>query len=55
MSYVLAEHHGQVAFTEDQGPVQQLSAESPDDALADGVVPHRQLRPIRMIGTGAPV
>jgi hypothetical protein len=29
VSHVLAEHRDQVALTEDQGPVQQLSAESP--------------------------
>src|SRR5438034_7856946 len=37
---VLAEHQGQVALAEDQGPVQQL-AEGPDDALADGGHPWR--------------
>jgi hypothetical protein len=50
---VLAEHQGQVALAEDQGPVQQLAAEGPDDALADGVAPYRQLHPVRMIGTVA--
>src|SRR5690348_1887044 len=41
MGHVLAEHHGQVALIEDQGPVQELSAEGSDDALADGVHPRR--------------
>ncbi len=34
MGQVLAEHQVQVAFAEDQGPVQQLAAECPDDALS---------------------
>jgi hypothetical protein len=34
---VLAERQGQVAFADDQDPVQQFTAESSDDALADGV------------------
>ncbi len=37
MVHVLAEHPGQVAFAEDQDPVEQLAAEGPVDALADGV------------------
>ena len=37
MDQVLTEHQGQVALAEDQGPVQQLTAEGPDDALADSV------------------
>jgi hypothetical protein len=41
-----------VSVTEDQGPVQQLASQGTDDALASGVAPHRQLHPIRMIGTG---
>jgi predicted transposase YbfD/YdcC len=32
---VLAEHQGQVAFAEDQEPVQELMAEGSDDAFAD--------------------
>ena len=51
MPHVLAEHPGKVAFADDQDPVQQLAAEGPVDALADGVAPHRQLHPIQMIGT----
>jgi hypothetical protein len=30
-----------VALAEDQDPVEQLAAECPDDALADGVHPRR--------------
>jgi hypothetical protein len=32
---------GQVALTENQDPVQQFAAQSPDDPLADGVHPRR--------------
>jgi hypothetical protein len=53
MVLVLAEHQDQVTLAEEQDPVQQLTAKGPDDALADGVAPHRQLHPIRMIGTVA--
>ena len=52
MGHILAEYQGQVALTEDQGPVQQLAAESPDDALTDGVGRRRRLHPVQMIGTG---
>ena len=41
MGHVLAKHQGQVALAEDQDPVQQLAAEGPVDALADGVHPRR--------------
>ena len=41
MEQVLAEHRGQVPFTDDQDSVQQFAAESPDDAFADGVHPWR--------------
>ena len=34
MDHVLAEHPGQVAFADDQDPVEQLAAEGPVDALA---------------------
>jgi hypothetical protein len=51
MGQVLAEYQDQVALIEDQDPVQQLAAEGPDDTLADGVAPHRQLHLIRVIGT----
>lgn len=36
MGHVLAEHQSQAAFAGDQDPVQQLAAEGPVDALADG-------------------
>jgi hypothetical protein len=37
VDHVLAQHKGQVAFSKNQGPVQQFATEGPDDALADGV------------------
>jgi hypothetical protein len=48
---VLAENQGQVAFAEDQEPVQELTAECSDDAFADGVGARLQQRPVRMIST----
>jgi hypothetical protein len=41
LGHVLAEHPGKVALAEDQGPVEQLAAEGPDDTLADGIHPRR--------------
>jgi hypothetical protein len=41
MGQVLAEHEGQMGFTRDQYPVQELTAEGSDDAFADGVHPWR--------------
>jgi hypothetical protein len=38
---VPAEYQGQVAFAEDQDPVQEFTAEGSDDAFADGVHPWR--------------
>jgi hypothetical protein len=61
MDQVLAEHYGQVALAEDQGPVQQLATEGPDDALADSVHPRRprqggddpqSLGPEHLVGRG---
>ena len=56
MGYVLAEHPGKVAFAEDQDPVEQLAAEGPVDALADGVHPRqdatRQPTPQQLDSTG---
>jgi hypothetical protein len=52
---VLAEDQLQVLFAGDQHPVQALAAGAGDPAFGDRVAPHRQLHPIRMIGTGAPV
>ncbi|MCO6008500.1 hypothetical protein NE236_26335 [Actinoallomurus purpureus] len=48
MGQVLAEHQGQMAFAEDQDPVQEFAAEGSDDAFADGVHP-RRLRQVVMI------
>jgi len=38
MVRVLAKHQGQVALFEDQGPVQQLAAQGPDDALTGAFI-----------------
>ena len=45
VDHVLAQHQGQVALAENQGPVQKFAALGPDDALADGVHPGRLDRP----------
>jgi len=44
---------GMVVLTDDQHPVEELPAQGTDDPLTDRVAPHRQLHPIRMIGTVA--
>ena len=53
MGQGLAEHQDRVAVTKDQDPARQSAVEGPDDAFVDGVVPHRQLHPVRTIGTDA--
>jgi hypothetical protein len=40
-----------VPLVPDQGPVQQLTPAAADPAFHDRVAPHRQLHPIRTIGT----
>jgi hypothetical protein len=52
---VLSQHLSQVLLVEDQQPVEDLPAQGADHPFANRVVPHRQLRPIRMIGTDVPV
>src|SRR5712672_3017117 len=52
---VLAEDQLQVPFAGDQHPVQALAAGTGDPAFGYSVAQHRQLHPIRMIGTDAPV
>ena len=52
---VFGQHLAQVVLIDDQHPVEELPPQGADDPLADRVAPHRQLHPIRMIGTGAPV
>jgi hypothetical protein len=37
----------------DEGAVQEFAAASSDPAFGDRIAPHRQLHPIRTIGTGA--
>jgi hypothetical protein len=53
MAGVLAEDPLQVSFTGDQHRVQALAACAGDPAFGYSVAPHRQLHPIRMIGTVA--
>jgi hypothetical protein len=50
---VLAQDQPQVPFAGDQHPVQALAAGAGDPSFGDRVIPHCQLRLIRMIGTGA--
>ena len=50
---VFGQHLAQMVFTDDQQPVEQLTAQGADYPFADRVAPHRQLHPIRTIGTGA--
>jgi hypothetical protein len=45
----------QVLLAEDQDAVEELAAQGADEAFADCVAPHCQLRPVRMIGADAPV
>ena len=52
---VLAQDQSQVSFASDQHLVQALAAGAGDPSFGDRVAPHRQLHPIRMIGTGVPV
>ena len=52
---VSGQHLAQVALIDDQQPVQELPVQGTDDPFADRVAPYRQLHPIRMIGTDAPV
>jgi len=51
---ILAQDQPQVPFTGDQHPVQALAAGTGDPPFGNRVAPHRQLHPIRMIGTDAP-
>jgi hypothetical protein len=51
MRRVLAKDSARVTRSYDQDPVEQLAAQGADEALADRVGPHRQRRPVQMIGT----
>jgi len=55
MPQILGQHLTQVVLVDDQQPVEQLPAQGTYHPFADSVAPHRQLHPIRMIGTDAPV
>ena len=48
---VIAQHDHQMPLIQYQGPVQQLTPAAADSAFHDRIAPHRQLHPIRMIGT----
>jgi hypothetical protein len=50
---VFGQDGAQMCLAEDEAAVEKLAAQSADKALADRVAPHRQLHPIRMIGTVA--
>jgi hypothetical protein len=52
---VLVEDQSQVLFAGYQHPVQALMAGTGDPAFGYSVTTHRQLHPIRMIGTGVSV
>ncbi len=47
---VLGQDGAQMPLTEDQHPVEEFSAQGAGEALADRVGPHRQRRPVQMIG-----
>jgi hypothetical protein len=55
MLQISGEYLAQVVLVGDQQPVEELAAQGSDDPLADRVAPHRQLHPIRLIGTDVPV
>ena len=48
---VLGQLLSQVVLIDDQQPVEEFPAEGADEPFADRVAPHRQLDPIRTIGT----
>jgi hypothetical protein len=50
---VLGQCPAQMVLVDDQQLVEELLPEGPDHPFADGVAPHRQLHPIRVIGTDA--
>jgi len=49
---VSAQHRPQMGLTVDQYPVRDLSPDCSHPAFGIAIAPHRQLHPIRMIGTG---
>jgi hypothetical protein len=53
MLQISGQYVAQVMLIADQQPVEELPAQGSDDPLADRVAPHRQLHPIRAIGTDA--
>jgi hypothetical protein len=51
MLLVFGQDRSQVRLVQDQGPVEDLTAQGADEALANRVGPHRQQHLIQMIGT----
>jgi Family of unknown function (DUF5372) len=51
MPGILVQDLPQVRLAGDQQVVQELPAQCSDEALGEGIGPHRQLRPVRMTGT----
>jgi hypothetical protein len=52
---IFGQDRPQVPFAADQHPIGDLGPGGAYPPLGITVAPHRQLHPIRMIGTGAPV
>jgi hypothetical protein len=52
---VLAQDPPEMVLIPDQGAVEKLAPASADPAFGYRVAPHRQLHPIRMIGTDVSV
>jgi hypothetical protein len=52
---VLVKYQPQVPFACNRHPVQTLMAGAGDPPFSNRVAPHRQLHPIRMIGTSVSV
>jgi len=48
---VLGQQLAQVVLVDDEQPAGELAAQCSYHPFADGVTPHRQLHPVRMIGT----
>jgi len=51
--HILGQHLAQVLLAEDQHVVQALAAKRAHEPFRECVAPHRQLHPIRSIGTDA--
>jgi hypothetical protein len=49
----IGQHLPEMRLAEDQHVIQALAAQRAHEPLGECVAPHRQLHPIRTIGTGA--